>query len=78
MSVRKFVGVAGKTVESIELSLEEVPSVEIRFTDATVLDIVIAAESNVSAEWLRVKNGEQSRMRRRVFAESVRSHSAKS
>jgi hypothetical protein len=66
---RRFAGVEGKTVKFIESSLgiDEEPHVYVQFRDGTALDIAIESSPNLTAGWLRVKAGNQSPLRRRIF-----------
>ena len=67
---KKFMGVAGKSVEYIESSIDDSddPVVFIQFTDETALEITVGSNPNVTAELIRTKNGEDwSPVRRKAF-----------
>ena len=67
-AVKKFAGVAGKTVKFIESASEEGrPLVFVQFTGGTALHISLESTSNTRAKWLRVRNGNHSPLRRKAL-----------
>ena len=67
---KKFIGVAGKSIEYIESSIDDSdePIIFIQFTDETALEITVGSSPNVTAELIRTKDGEDwSPVRRKAF-----------
>jgi len=66
---KKFMGVAGKSVEYIESSIDDSdePIIFIQFTDETALEITVGSNPNLGAELIRTNNGEWSPVRRKAF-----------
>ena len=66
---RKFAGVAGKVIRSIESSMGEEyePHVCIQFDDGTEIDIAMESKVDVAVQWYEEKDGDTSQVRRKAF-----------
>jgi hypothetical protein len=66
---KKFIGVAGKSVECIEALIDDSDETHIfiTFTDETALDITMGSNPNLTAIWLQIKDGELEQVRRKAF-----------